>query len=223
MADQPLLFDIMYSMRAMRRLKPDPVPEDLIARVIEAGTMAPSGGNEQGWSFIVVTDPAKKQFIQERYHRAFSAYAKVRMAEAQEAADAGTAPPPDPAQLRMAQAAFHMADHMHEAPVLLFACMKRRAAGGVADAALTGSVEGASIYPAVQNMLLACRALGLGTVLTTLHKLYEDEIKAELGVPENIDLSALLPIGYPEGNFGSVRRRPAPELTHWERWGALKA
>lgn len=217
MPDGPALFDIMYSLRAMRRLKPDPVPDELIEKIIEAGTMAPSGGNEQRWSFIVVKDPAKKQFIQQRYHQAFSAYAEERMAAAQQAPT-----PPDPAQMRMVQAAFYLAEHMHEAPVLLFVCTRPRDRGGASDAALVGLVDGASIYPAVQNALLACRALGLGTVLTTLHKVYEAEIKAELGVPEDIDLSALLPIGYPVGRFGPVARKPATEITYWDAWGAVK-
>lgn len=225
MSDAPALFDIMYSLRSMRRLKPDPVPDELIQRIIEAGTMAPSGGNEQGWHFIVVKDPAKKRFIQERYHAAFSAYAQERMAEAQRAAEAGEAPPPDPAQMRMAHAAFYLAEHMHEAPVLLFACITHRATpfSGDESATIEHRTSGASIYPAVQNMLLACRALGLGSVLTTLHRLFENEIKAELGVPDNIDLSALLPIGYPMGNFGPVSRRPAAECTHWDGWDATKA
>ncbi len=224
MADSPALFEIMYTMRSMRRLKPDPVPDELIEQIVEAGTMAPSGGNTQGWSFIVVKEPAKKRFVQERYHKAFSAYAQVRMAEAQAAADKGEAPPPDPAQMRMANAAFYLADHMHEAPVLLFACMQRRnlSFGSDPQSSSDATADGASIYPAVQNMLLTCRALGLGTVLTTLHRVFEDEIKAELGVPENVDLCALLPIGYPQGNFGPVSRRPAPTLTYWDAWGATK-
>lgn len=225
MSTDPGLFEIMYSLRAMRRLKPDPVPDDLIERIIEAGTMAPSGGNEQGWFFLVVKDPAKKRFIQERYQRAAMAYMQMRQAEARGAAGGADPPPPTPAQQRQAQAGLHLVQHMHEAPVLLFACMRHRSYRLTVDGkdrVLEGRVEGASIYPAVQNILLACRALGLGTVLTTLHKVFDEEIKAELGVPESVDLAALLPIGYPMGNFGPVTRRPATELTYWDAWGAAK-
>jgi nitroreductase len=215
------VFEAMYQLRAMRRFKPDPVPDELIWKILEAGTKAPSGSNSQVWRFIVVRDGDGKRFIQERYKRAWDLYAQANLEAA--------AKNPPPAEelgprLRMARAAAELAERLHEAPVLLLVCMVPRAD--------LPTVEGrrrspaglyASVFPAVQNILLAVRALGLGSVLTTLHLLYEDEIKERLGIPAEVDTVALLPIGYPKGKFGPTRRRPVHEVTYWERWGATRS
>lgn len=216
------LFEAMATMRAMRRLKPDAVPEALVWRIIEAATQAPSGGNRQNWHFVVVTEPDAKRFIQERYQTAFQQYFD---AASKAIAEGGALPVSQEAfekQMRMARAGFHLADHLHEAPVLLFACVDRSAVVHVGGS--TGEISGlyASILPAVQNILLACRGLGLGAVLTTLHLMYEDEIKDRLGVPAPMHMAAMIPIGYPKGRFGPVTRRPPEEVTSWNRWGVRR-
>jgi nitroreductase len=217
---EPGIFEIMYSLRAMRRLKPDPVPEALIWSVIEAGTQAPSGGNSQPWRFVVVQDPALKRFVQERYGRAFAAYLE---------ANAGGAHAPDATastrQTRAVRAAIHLAEHLHEAPVLVFACMLPRdlALLGGGDGPRRGAALYASIFPAVQNILLACRALGLGATLTTLHLVYEDELKEQLGIPGEVETVAMLPIGYPVGRFGPTKRLPAEDVTFWDGWNQRRA
>jgi nitroreductase len=238
------IFEIMYSLRAMRRLKPDPVPEALIWKVVEAGTQAPSGGNSQPWRFVVVQDPQLKRFIQERYRAALSLYlragadaatcranaaaardqATADTAKSAAATSSGAAPSPAAARrARVAVAANHLADHLHEAPILLFVCLMPRDLPLLGDRPHRGPAIYASIFPAVQNVLLACRALGLGATLTTLHLLHEDEIKERLGIPTEVETVALLPIGYPVGRFGPTTRKPPEEVTYWDGWNQLRA
>ncbi len=219
MPKDPGLVETMYQLRALRRFKPDPVPEELIWKIVEAGTMAPSGSNSQVWRFVVVRDDDGKRFIQARYKRAWDTYAQMNMdAMAQ-------APPPAEqlaARMRMARVAAGMAERLHEVPVLLLVCMAPRGGVPPRSAARTQAGFYASIFPAVQNILLAARALGLGSVLTTLHLLYEDEIKERFGIPAEVEAVALLPIGYAKGKFGPVTRRPVEEVTYWDKWGARR-
>ena len=207
----PGLFETMHTMRAMRRLKPDPVPLDLIRKILESGTQAPSGQNTQPWAFVVVQERKAKEFIQERYHRGilqrFGAFV----------------PPPDDDRpiVRNLRAALHLAEHMHEAPLLLLVCGLRDWPAAVPEEKRVGKAPPSygSIYPCVQNILLACRGLGLGASLTTTHMLFEDELSEYLGIPREYGTVAIVPIGYPEGRFGPLQRRPASELTHFDRWG----
>jgi len=222
---EPGVFEIMYSLRAMRRLKPDPVPEALVWRVIEAGTQAPSGGNSQPWRFLVVQDVDAKRFVQERYARALRVYLDANI----EAARRRPTPPGADElarQMRAGRAAMHLAEHLHETPVLLLVCMVPRDLALLARAredGRGGAALYASVFPAVQNVLLACRALGLGATLTTLHLLFEDEIKHQFGIPSEVETVALLPIGYPMGRFGPTRRMPAEEVTYWDGWNQRRA
>jgi len=232
------VFEIMYSLRSMRRLKPDPVPEALIWKLVEAGTRAPSGGNSQPWRFVVVQDPELKRFVQERYRAAFDLYLRTGAAarratgEASEQAASRVDAPRPPAtaspadlsrRVAIVRAANHLADHLHEAPVLLFVCIMPRDLPLLGDRPHDGPAIYASIFPAVQNVLLACRALGLGATLTTLHLLHEREIKERLGIPKEVETVALLPIGYPVGRFGPTTRKPPEEVTYWDGWNQLRA
>ena len=212
--DAPL-FETIYSLRAMRKLKTDPVPPELIERIIEAGTQAPSGMNTQPWAFLVVTDPAAKQFFGSRYDYWLRERFGAQLASMDLHSPMG----------RTTQAALHLAEHMHEAPVLLMACGKRDWPFAVPAAARVGKAPPShgSIYPAVQNMLLAARGLGLGASLTTMHQMFEDELHAYFGIPENYGVVAVLPIGWPRGRFGAVRREPVSAKTHYEKWGARRS
>lgn len=214
------LFEAMSTQRALRRLKPDPVPDELLWKILEAGTKAPSGGNTQVWRFIVIRDPARKRFIQERYKQAWDEYVNASVA----AAAPRTAPLSDAeirGQVRMLSSAVHLAEHLHEAPVLLLVCMAPRPLPAVHHLRRPAALY-ASIFPAVQNVLLAARGLGLGATLTTLHLMHEDEIKAELGIPNDTETVALIPLGYPEGRYGPTQRQPVEDVTYWERWGARR-
>jgi len=218
------LFEVMYSLRAMRRLKPDRVPEDVAWKVLEAGTMAPSGGNTQPWRFVVVQDAELKQFVQERYLRALRVYLRVN-AEAASRREAALDPDTATRQARTGAAALYLGEHLHEAPLLVLVCMMPRDLSLLRDA--QGNVRGAAVYssifPAVQNMLLACRALGLGATLTTLHLAFEGEIKQRLGIPAEVETVALLPIGYPVGKFGGTTRQRVEDVTYWDGWNQLRA
>jgi len=196
------LFEIMRTTRSMRRLKPDPVPRALLTQVLEAGTCAASGGNMQSWRFLVITDPAVKAAAGAYYRQAWHEAVAPRY----------RAGPPAPGMsaerfARMLTAAEHLADHIHEAPVWIVPCL----------AGPRGS--GASIFPAVQNMLLAARALGLGATLTTLYLRHEAEAEAAMGIPDGYHSYAILPVGFPLGKFGPVRRAPLADVVFEEKWG----
>lgn len=199
------LFEIIHSTRSMRRLKTDPVPDELIRKILAAGTAAASGGNMQGWRFLVIRDPAVKQAVGALYRKAWMEVVGPRYRAG--APPAGSSP--EKFQ-RMLAAAEHLAEHIHEAPVWIVPCM--------ANAAPTRTT-GSSIYPAVQNMLLAARALSLGATLTTLYLIHEKEAEAAMGLPEDVHSYALLPIGYPLGKFGPVRRTPVEDVTYLDQWG----
>ena len=196
------LFEAIYTQRALRRLKPDPVPDELLHKVIEAATKAPSGSNAQDWRFLVIRDPGIKEKVAQFYKRAWDEIFGARAAR------------PEQLGNRIRSSAQHLAEHMAEAPVLILVCVQHH--GGPSR-----MVRGASIYPAVQNLLLAARGLGLGSVLTTLHKRYEDEIKRLLGIPENVETAALLPLGLPSPGvkYGPNKRKPVQEVTYYNQWG----
>jgi len=198
--DVPLLEGIR-SARAIRRLRPDPVPPELIRKVCEAGTFAPSGGNRQPWIFVAVTEPERRAFVAERYRRAFHDY----IAPALEAARDPDFPEE---RRRNIRAALHLADHFHEAPVHLFVAGRTR----------RGQPQLQALFPAIQNVLLACRAVGLGASLTTVHRSFGEEIDAWLGLPEHSPSCALLPIGWPRGRYGRPPRRSVDSCLYWERY-----
>lgn len=219
------LFEAITSARSLRRLKPDPVPEELIARVLDAAVHAPSAGNAQNWAFIVVRDPATR-------HRLGLIYRKASdIAAAMYAARGRPAHLTERQFARMMHAGASLWEHIGEAPVLLIPCQNcpvvpprdalppEIAARYEDELAYVDRIRGASIYPAVQNILLACRALGLGTVITTNHIRCEDEVKALLGIPEDVATFALMPIGWPLDKFGPLTRRPIAEVAHADRWG----
>ena len=217
------LFEAMYTARSLRHFKPDPVPEELITR--DAAIRASSGGNTQHWFFIVVRDAGVKRQLAALYRKA-SDYASAAYASR-----------PKPGHLSDQQYRQFLAnsgylwDHLAESPVILVPCLLKRqpperaslpeAVQARYDAHLANTlrISGSSIYPAVQNIILACRALGLGTVITTNHILYEDEVKTVLGIPDNVATFALMPIGYPTRKHGPLTRKPVAEVTFADRWG----
>ena len=220
------LFDAMYSARSLRRLKSDPVPEEIITRVLDAAIRAPSAGNAQNWIFIVVRDAEQRRRLGAIYRKASG------IAETMYAAR-GRPPHLTERQFaRMMGAGAHLWQHMGEAPVLLLPCGRRPALPppealppDIAvrwedEVAYADRIRGASIYPAVQNIILACRAIGLGTVITTNHIRCEAEVKEVLGIPEDVATFALMPIGWPLDRFGPLTRRPVAEVAHADRWGA---
>ena len=207
MSEATGLFHIIHTTRAMRRLRPDPVPDELISKILEAGVCAPNSGNTQRWRFLVVKDPEIKRAVQVHYKRALDEFAGPRYA--------ASAPPPGSSKARYHRqhtAVEYLTEHFHEAPVWIVPCIEHGRDTPTRWA-------GASIYPAVQNMLLAARALGLGATLTTRHLRFEHESEAALGLPPGVHSYAIIPIGYPMGNFGPVRRGALGEFVCQDRWG----
>ena len=204
-AESVSLLEGIRTTRAIRRLKPDPVPRELIRAVCEAGTFAPSGGNRQPWFFIAVTEPERRRWVADRYRAAFHAY----IARAVEAAKAPGYPE---AKRKNMRAAIHLADHLDEVPVLLF----------VAGWTRRGAPQLQALFPAVQNVLLACRAVGLGASLTSLHVTFGREVDAWLGLPEGCPTCAMLPIGWPVGRYARPVRRPVDDCLFYERFDATR-
>jgi nitroreductase len=201
------LFEAIGTLRAMRRFTDEPVSDDDLWTILEAATMAPSGGNRQPWNFIVIRDRETKRRIGEYYRRAWGeTYGKL------------PAPPPsstDQGLGRAYRSAEYLAQHLADAPVLIM--VTTRGAG------FGTSATGSSIFPAVQNLMLAARALGLGSTITTLHRLFEADVKKLLSIPDDVETMALIPIGHAQGRFGPTRRRPVDEVTFWEKWGATRS
>jgi nitroreductase len=210
------LYAVMQTTRAVRRLRPDPIPDDALRRVLQAATWGPSGGNRQPWRILAVREAATKQRLGELYQTVWTPYAaagREAVANAPESIATRTE--------RALKAGDYLATHFHEVPVVLVFCFDP---GGLAvtDARLSRQsvVGGGSIYPAVQNALLACNAEGLGCVLTTLLCAKEPEIRPLLELPEPWATAAYVPIGYPVGKgHGPISRRPVEEMVFGDRWG----
>ena len=199
MPDDIGLFEAIHSQRGIRFLKPDTVPDELIRKILEAAIRAPNGANLQRWAFMVVKDAEQRRKVAACYQRV----------------QGPTITPDMPAQIqRNFRAGQHLAQHLHEAPVFIIPCV-------VHDGSPGDWNRGATIFPAIQNILLAARGLGLGGSLTTRHKAYESEVKEILGIPENVDTAALLPIGYPvDGHrYGPTTRKPVEEVAYTDKWG----
>jgi nitroreductase len=217
------LFEAIYSARSIRKLSADPVPEELITRVPETATQASSAGNAQNWAFVVVRDPEMRTKLGAIYCKGSDIASAVYAARGR----------PDhlsEAQYqRFMRSGAGLWDHLAEAPVILIPCLRQRTMptpdklppeiSYETELAYLDRIRGASIYPAIQNIILACRALGLGTVLTTNHLRCEADLKAALGLPDDVTTYALMPIGWPLQNFGPLTRKPVREVAYDNRWG----
>jgi len=208
-ADTVGLLEGLLTTRAIRRYADEPVPTDALRAMLFAATRAPSGSNRQPFRFLVLTDGpqagAAKALVAES-GRALWAGKRTH-----DRYDEGSGAADDSPKARMAAAMQHYVDHLDRAPVLVLACLVRYREAG--------SFEGASVYPACQNLLLAARALGYGGVLTGFHAMVEPQLRALLGIPDDVFVAATITIGRPEGAHGPVRRRPLGELVYAEVWG----
>jgi nitroreductase len=227
------ILELMHTMRAMRRLRPDPVPRELLEQLVAAATWAPSASNAQAYSYLIVTDRKQMARLAVLWRKVADFY--LPLAEK-------TSPPfPTVEQGQRTMAAVrYQEEHFAQTPAVIVACYTTRALALAGLPALWRSLRGlgwrqgwqaarhlnrckllgeaASSYPGVQNLLLAARSLGLGATLTVWHLFLEDDFKRVLGLPRHVTAFALIPVGYPLGRFGPVRRVPATEVTHWDRW-----
>ncbi len=210
------LYEAASTTRAVRRLRPDPIPDDVLRRVLRAATWAPSGGNLQPWHVIAVRDPARKRGLAELYQGLWSDYAAQRRKL--------IGPLPEAMRAlaeRALRAGDYLAEHMGEVPVISVFCFHPERLH-ITDAELgrPSVVGGASLYPAVQNLLLACRAEGLGCVLTTLLCSCEKQVRELLEIPEPWATCAFVPIGWPvAGGHGPLSRRPVEQVVFGDRFG----
>lgn len=209
--DNQDVFHIMQNCRPMRRLKPDPVPQALLEEILDAASCAPNSLNSQPYHFIVVRDPDIKAFFGEHYDHAM----QTRFSAMQPADDDNSA------FARNVRTAMAFGKTMKDVPVLLIVVGERDWPFAVPEDERIGVAPPSygSVYPAIQNVLLACRARGLGASLTTMQQVFENELAERLELPANQGVVAVIPIGYPKGNFGPVTRKPSRELTFHDRWG----
>lgn len=209
MSDEMGIFDAMYNCRAMRRLDTKPVPEELLTKLIDAANQAPSGSNMQGARWIVVRDPEVKKELAEMNRVAVDAYIGPRVD------DPGSLPHQSAdKRKRMLESVIWQKDHLHEIPAIVIACMDFFQKIDPETAARGGG----SIWPGIQNLLLAARALGLGAAPTTLGLTDPKKVKEVLNLPDTMAAYCLIPVGYPLGNFGPVTRLPVEKTMCWDRW-----
>jgi len=209
MSEEMGLFEAMYSCRAMRRLDTKAVPEALLVKLIEAANQAPSGSNMQNGRWIVVRDPEVRRKLADLNRVGVEAYVGPQSGRA------GSLPHQSAEKRqRMLDAVLWQMEHMHEIPALVIACLDF---GQKVDAA-TAARGGGSIWPGVQNLLLAARALGLGAAPTTLALGDRAAVAEALNLPESMVAYCLIPVGYPLGRFGPVTRKPVEEIMRWDRW-----
>ncbi len=210
------VIDAIMTTRAIRRYTSEPVTDDEIVTCLRAAVQAPSGGNIQPWNFLVVTESDTKRAVGGIYERAYMRY---------EPAMLKVTPKPrndveSVRQAKMLSSARHLAASVGTAPALVAFLMPNISMTlHDDDGALDVGTPYASVYPAVQNFMLAARALGIGTAMTTVYRIYQPELRALLGVPDQLEIVALVPMGRPRGHFGVAPRRPAEAVTHWQTFG----
>lgn len=201
------LSEAMETQRAVRRLLPDPVDDATILRVIELATKAPTGSNLQNWEFVVVRDPDVKHQLARLNRQAWSVYRRLGKRKARK----------DPSTRKIIDAVQWQADHFEEIPVVIVACLHGRSPV-FGPPVLATSFYG-SAYPAVQNLLLAARGLGLGATLTTLPLWSTSLARRTLGLPGKVTPVAVIPLGWPRGRYGPTTRKPVGEVIHLDRYG----
>jgi len=208
------LYDGLLTTRAIRRYVDEPVPEQVLRDILFAATRAPSGSNRQPFRFVVLTDgPVAREAKRLIGQGASRFWSTKREADGYDRGSGREAGSP---KARMARTMQRYVDEFETVPVLVLACYVR-----YRDT--TAFADGASVYPACENLLLAARALGYGGVMTGWHFSAESELRALLHIPDGVELAATITLGRPEGNHGPVRRRPLPELVFGDRWGEAPA
>ncbi len=203
--------ELLATTRAVRKRLDlqRPVPREIIRECIELAVQAPTGSNSQSWRWLVVEDADKKQALAELYRKAANAYLTAAGKEAENKGDAQT--------MRVMSSALYLSEHLHEVPVHLIPCVKGRPPADTPPAMMAGLYG--SIFPAVWSFQLALRARGLGSALTTLHLVHEQEAAALLGIPDDVLQVALLPVAYTKGtDFKRAERPPVDDIIHWNQW-----
>jgi len=210
------VFEAIRTTRAVRRFADAPVTDDEITACIRAAVQGPSGGNIQPWQFVVVRDAETRRAVAAVYRRAYERYEPALL----RSLPPFRRPEDEAVFRRMLAASRHLAEHLAEVPAMVLVLMPNISMtltdeGGPLDV----GTPFASVYPAVQNLMLAARGLGIGTTLTTVYRIHQSEVRALCAIPERYEIVALVPMGRPRGRFAAGRRRPAEQVTHWDRFG----
>jgi nitroreductase len=209
------LLDGLMTNRAMRRYSDEPVADEDIWTCLKAAVQAPSGGNIQPYQFVVVQDPELRAGLAGIYRRGWARY-EVAIAPGEFPNDSAR-----DAWERNNRATVHLAENLEHVPVIVLLLMPTiDMTVHDEEGPMPVGPTHASVYPAIQNFMLAARSLGLGTALTTLHRIYEDDVRSLLGIPERYEVLALLPLGHPTGKWGvAPRYRGAERITSWDAFG----
>lgn len=207
------LYEGLLSTRAIRLYTDEPVPTEVLRDILFAATRAPSGSNRQPFRFIVLTDGPvareAKRLIGEGARRFWAAKREA------DAYDTGSGAEANSPKARMARTMQHYVDTYESVPVLVLTCFRRYRPAA--------NTDGASVYPACQNLLLAARALGYGGVMTSWQFAADAELRSLLHIPDDVEIMATITLGRPQGRHGPVRRRPLSELVYGDRWGEAPA
>ncbi len=203
------LDEAMMTQRAVRRVLPDPVDDDLVVHLIELALRAPTGSNGQNWEFVVVKDAATKAKFAKRYRQSWSIYGGIGRRVSKGI----------PSMLKVLDAVQWQVDHFEEIPVLVVPCLKGNHAPFVPMPPFAPSSYYGSIYPSVQNLLLAARSVGLGASLITLPLWSSTSARKILGLPISVMPACVVPLGWPQGRYGPTTRRPVGDVTHLDRFG----
>ena len=203
------LVEAMETQRAVRKVLPDPVDEALVLRCIELALKAPTGSNGQNWEFVVVTDRAKKAALAKRYRQAWAVYGGIgrRITKG------------DASMNKILDAVQWQVDHFEEIPVLVVPCLKGSRVPFLPVPPMAHSSYYGSIYPSVQNLLLAARSFGLGASLITLPLWSTISARKILGLPASVQPACIVPLGWPRGRYGPTTRRPVGDVVHRDTWG----
>jgi len=200
-------YEALYTTRAMRRVKKDPIPEDVQKRILDAAIRAPSGGNSQGWRFMLVDDSDVIGRLAPLYRECLTRLFATVYGPALEAANAAPEEGDNPQLLKMHRSATHMGDHFEGYPLLFLAFSQ-------------GDPTGGSIFPAVWNAMLAARAEGIGSAITSVLLFRKDQVFEVLGEPAvGWNMACCVTMGYPTGRWGVAPRRPATEVAYRNQWG----
>jgi nitroreductase len=203
------LYQALYTTRAMRRVKPDPIPDDVIARIMDAVVRAPSGGNQQKWRFLLLADPEKKLALQKLYREGLTELNATQYKAVMDLIQSGDPNDPEVIQAKKTNASAEwLADNLHLVPLIVFAWGKPNGES--------------SIYPALWSLQLAANAEGIGSALTTLiFKKHTAQVLEILGAPQPGEWvpMAMVTLGYPTGKWDVAKRQPAHEVTFQDTWG----
>jgi nitroreductase len=205
------LQEAMTTQRAVRRVKPDPVDDAIVLRCLELALKAPTGSNGQNWEFVIVKDPAIKAKLGKQYRRAWRLYGGIgrRLAARQQ----------DESMKKILGAVGWQVEHFEEIPVLVVACLRGSRVPLLPMPPIAVSSYYGSIYPSVQNLLLAARSMGLGASLITLPLWNSTTARRALGLPLSVHPCCIVPLGWPHGRYGPTTRKPIGEVVHLDRYG----